>query len=52
MPNLKDLKAQFQQWRQDLYDCFFQRPDTLMDLLNARNLRLSATLRAGTLPAF
>jgi len=31
----EDLKAQFQQWRQDLYDCFYQRQDCLMDLLDA-----------------
>lgn len=35
MPNLDDLQAQFQQFRQDLYDCFKQRSDTLMELLDA-----------------
>lgn len=35
MPRSEDLKAQFQQWRQNLYDCFEQRQDTLMDLLDA-----------------
>lgn len=30
-----DLIAQFQKFRQGLHDCFEQRPDTLMDLLDA-----------------
>jgi hypothetical protein len=35
MPNLEDLQVQFQQLRQDLYDCFIARSDTLMELLDA-----------------
>ena len=30
-----ELIARFQQFRQDLYNGFEQRPDTLMDLLDA-----------------
>lgn len=35
MPNLDDLQAQLQQVRQNLYDCFKGRSDTLMELLDA-----------------
>ncbi len=35
MPNAKELTAQFQQFRYNLYNCFKHRQDTLIDLLDS-----------------
>ncbi len=44
------LIEQLTQFRQDLYDCFDARPDTVMDLLDALASNTERPLDGGTVP--